>query len=213
MRVRFIRLFMTIVGILAASITLSNPAPALGASGTDMGTSDRGCPDDQTNLLRNGSFEEPARGSVEFWVVPEGQFIGAWFVSGEAVDHIAKHWQAAHGAQSLDLNSCGPASASQSVPTEPGGTYELCFGMAGNTDGPPELKRLEVIWDGTVVRTVPFDSGSRAPERMGWTYHRMVLRATKHDTVLSFHSLTPGCYGPVIDRVTLHLIQDPTALR
>jgi len=42
---------------------------------------------------------------------------------------------------------------------------------------------------------------------------RIVMRATAHDAVLTFHSLTPGCYGPVIDRVTLRLIQDPMAMR
>ena len=202
-----------LVAILLTSMAPWNPALAIGARDGDQAASDGACPDVPTNLIRNGSFEEPARGGVEFWTVPEGQHIGPWLVGGNPVDHIAVHWEAAHGAQSLDLNGCGPASVSQSVPTLPGASYELCFGMAGNTDGPPEVKRLEVIWDGNVAGTMKFDAGSKTRERMGWTYRRIVMRATAHDAVLAFHSLTPGCYGPVIDRVTLRLIQDPMAMR
>lgn len=200
--------------IMVAIMVAWIPTFALDARDIDRGPSESGCPDVGGNLVRNGSFEEPAQRGVDYGVVLPGQRIGSWLVSGDAVDHIApRFWEAAHGGQSLDLNHCGPASVSQRVPTAPGDSYELCFGLAGNPGGPPEVKRLEVIWGGSVVGTLEFDAGSTTMERMGWTYHRLVLRASQHDAVLSFHSLTPGCYGPVIDRVTLHRLPDPVVLR
>ena len=174
---------------------------------------DRGCPDLEGNLIRNGSFEEPARGGVEFWVVPDGDRIGHWLVSGDAVDHIATHWEAADGNQSLDLNSCGPASVSQRVATKAGEDYQLCFAVAGNPDGPPLRKQVEVIWERTVVATVEFEKQSATRERMGYKYYRFVVRATKSSAVLSFHSLTPGCYGPVIDQVTLYRLSNSVVMR
>jgi choice-of-anchor C domain-containing protein len=178
----------------------------------DRGTSESACPDFGTNLVRNGSFEEPALQGVHFRIVAAGRRIGHWSVSRDAVDHIApRFWEAAHGEQSLDLNECGPGSVSQRVPTAPGDSYRLCFAMAGNPDGPPAQKRVEVIWEGNVVETVEFDGENATRQRMGWTYHRFVVRATGHDAVLSFRSVTPGCYGPVVDHVTLHRLPDPVA--
>ena len=60
-----------LVAILSTS--MAPCALAIGARDGDQAASDGACPDVQTNLIRNGSFEEPARGGVEFWTVPEGQ--------------------------------------------------------------------------------------------------------------------------------------------
>lgn len=169
-----------------------------------------GCPGTGPNLVRDGSFEEPRLEGLHYRIVASGRRIGPWSVSGGEVDHIAPHfWEAAHGDQSLDLNSCGPAAVSQRVPTRPGDSYQLCFALSGNPDGPPSRKRLEVLWDGAVVDRVEFDGASSTRQQMGWSYHRYVVRAAGHDAVLSFRSLTPGCYGPVVDNVTLHRIPDP----
>jgi hypothetical protein len=83
--------------------------------------------------------------------------------------------------------------------------------LAGNPDGPPSKKQLEVVWEGKVVEMVEFEGESATRERMGWTYHRYVVRATSYHAMLSFRSLTPGCYGPVVDHVTLHRLPDPVA--
>ena len=199
--------------IAATMVVAAIAVQALALDDRDGSASESGCPDLGANLVRDGSFEEPPRRGVDFRIVPAGGRIGPWSVTGNAVDHIApRFWEAAQGGQSVDLNECAPATVSQRVTTAPGDHYQLCFALSGNPGGPPTTKRLEVIWEGKVMETVEFDAGSTSREHMGWTYHRIVVRASGHDAVLSFHSVTPGCYGPVIDRVTLVRLPDPVAL-
>ena len=210
-------------GILIAAAAVLEVAPALSREppeardhGEVVGAADDvagRCVVDGANLVRNGSFEEPPRRpEIHFRIVTAGEHIGPWSVSGGAVDHIAPHfWEAAHGEQSLDVNSCGPATVSQRVPTRPGDSYQLCFALAGNSEAAPARKRLAVLWEGEIVATVEFDASHTRRARMEYRYHRYVVRASGHDAVLAFRSLTPGCYGPVLDDVTLQRIPDPVA--
>src|SRR5262249_61605813 len=85
----------------------------------------------------------------------------------------------------------------------PGQTYELRFWIAGNPEGGPAIKRMAILWNGEQVAIRHADSTGHTDTDMGWQRHRLTLTATATTTRLEFQSLTPGAFGPVIDKVAV----------
>jgi choice-of-anchor C domain-containing protein len=169
------------------------------------------CPSTGVEILQNGGFEDP-RVEVEVYApLSAGDAIGAWTVDDGAVDLISgRYWRAAEKRQSLDLDgSCGMGTISQVAPTVPGRSYQLCFAMAGNPDGPPAMKTMEVWWGDQRIDSLTFDTTGATRRHMGWTYWQYAVTATGSATRLRFTSLSPGCYGPTLDDVRLQEIEAP----
>lgn len=152
--------------------------------------------------VANGDFEVPDAGR-NLTVYYAGQTFGNWTVESGSVDHIAgDYWQAASGSQSVDLSGYSTGTIYQDIPTVPGYAYRLRFAMAGNPEGGPAIKQMEVWWGTTLVDTPSFDMTGHSKWDMGWVYHEYTVVAAATVTRLRFKSLVDGTCGPVLDDIT-----------
>ena len=154
----------------------------------------------------NGSFESAA-------VNPGGGFITlgsgstsitGWQVVTASVDYIGTFWQAADGNRSVDLNgNQGAAGIRQTFDTETGKTYRVNFSLAGNPDGDPTTKTLNVS-AGASIQGFTFSTIGATHADMNWEPRSFLFTATGTSSTLTFQSTTPGAfYGPAIDNVTV----------
>lgn len=198
------RASLAVAAAAIAAATLAGPAHAAAAGDDDAKRPSHGCGGVGPNLVRDGGFERPVVEGGAYRIVAAGGSIGAWRVARGAADFIAcGFWRADEGCQSVDLNSCEPASIEQALATKKGRRYALCFSIAGNPDDGPRRKRLEVWWAGARIDVVEFDASSRTRERMGWERRSYAVTAPSDSVVLGFRSVTRGCYGPVLDDVVV----------
>jgi choice-of-anchor C domain-containing protein len=157
------------------------------------------------DLVLNGNFEEPVVSSGTFKTYRAGQTFGSWTVSEGQVDHISGlYFQVANGGQSLDLNACSPAIVYQDIPANVGRHYLLEFIFSGNAMGGPTVKQMEIWWGAKQIDTITFDVTGYSKENMGWNFYQYEILNVDSVARLSFKSLTPGCYGPVIDAISLY---------
>jgi choice-of-anchor C domain-containing protein len=166
-----------------------------------------------TNLVKNGGFEDPILGdSVGYVECPNG-LVNDWVIGEAGIDHILKYWSPPEGEQSIDLSRHAQGSVSQLIPTEPGKSYDLSFAMAGNPDGAPKVKTVEVFWNGVSRGTDTFDTTGKSVDAMGWvTKGRTGLPAssTGLTTELKFVDVSESgtYYGVALDTI----IVTPAAL-
>jgi choice-of-anchor C domain-containing protein len=164
--------------------------------------------DSPFNLVINGSFERPRVAGAEYYSYSTGDPLNGWSIDGPIDQLSGPIWEPADGTQSLDMDgSCGTGGIHQDIPTETGLTYDLHFALAGNPNGTPIIKALEVSWGDAVLDTVRFDTTDRTKGDVGWTRYDYVVVAPSERTRLSFRSLSPGCYGALLDAVSVRKIQ------
>lgn len=152
----------------------------------------------------NGDFESSIPAPFgSYMTYSAGQSFGAWTVGTGSIDLINGYWQAANGSYSVDMDGYSVGSIYQNILTSIGGVYSLSFAIAGNPDGPPVLKSLDVFWNGANVGTYTFDITGTSKAAMGWqTITLGSLVATSASTQLEFRSGTNGAYyGPALDAV------------
>lgn len=179
-------------------VAVAAPTPASAGTGTQFS---------------DGSFETPVVTPGTFVDVSQGQSIGPWTVSG-LVDLIgAGYWQAADGAQSVDLNGQNTSipgesgAVSQTFTTIPLFAYEVSFALAGNplSQGDPVAGPLtktgDVLINGQIVKNFSFNVTGKSPTNMGYVTEEFTFLATGTSTTLEFASTNPGEGGPVIDNV------------
>lgn len=158
--------------------------------------------DSISSIVNNGSFESPDVTSTTFDTYLAGRSFGEWTVESGSVDHISeRYWQAGDGRQSLDLNGYSAGIIYQDLLTTPLQTYSLQFSVAGNPEGAPSNKQIEVWWGSEKVDTITFDTTGHSNWQMGWFYHQYPVTATNAITRIKFKSMTSGCYGPVLDAI------------
>ncbi len=121
----------------------------------------------------NGSFElgTPSDGPATHWtrLIPGDASLAGWsIVSGNVDWFSAEAAQACAGSRSLELNGNTNGAVSQTFATTPGQRYRVTFCLAGNPNGPPSLKKLEVSASGSPHRTYGFDTTGRTLTDMGW---------------------------------------------
>src|SRR5678815_3121637 len=98
----------------------------------------------------NGSFELNSGGGCDsgggFTTLSAGSpCITGWSIGPNNLDYINSYWVAQDGTHSVDLNGNQNAtSISQTFDTIAGGLYLVSFAMAGNQDGAPTIKNLNV---------------------------------------------------------------------
>ena len=159
------------------------------------------------NIVLNPSFESPVEPANSFSSYSAGSTaITSWTVASGSVDHIgAGFWQAADGVQSVDMNGSDAGSLFQDLVTIPGAGYNLTFALAGNPNGAPTIKHLQVLWNGLNQGTFTFDITGKSFPNMGYiTIPVSGLQATTASTRLQFTSLDAGSsFGPVLDNVSV----------
>jgi choice-of-anchor C domain-containing protein len=137
--------------------------------------------------------------------------ITGWTVGGNSIDYIGGYWQASDGARSLDMSGFNAGSVSQTLTTTPGTTYQVLFDLAGNPDGGPTVKTLEVSAAGS-VQDYTFDTTGHTRSSMGWVTDSFLFTATGATTTLTFTSLDATPYGPALDNVRADIVPEPASL-
>jgi uncharacterized repeat protein (TIGR01451 family) len=146
------------------------------------------------NLVTNGGFETPGAGqyaSIPGWSLVPG--------TGGGTIEIANFQQAFEGNQFTELNSNGPATIFQDVPTTAGQTYILSFAFTGRAGTGPADNQAQVSIAGTPVATVT------NPGNTTWTVYNFSFTATAATTRIQFASLSPAgdTVGGELDAVTV----------
>ena len=158
--------------------------------------------DDLVHEIYDGDFEDPEISGV--FPMSAGDHIGAWKITDGSVDLTRDdYWQAASGAQSVDLNSCSPGRLARRVDVNANSQHTLSFWYAGNPDGQPTVKQFHLEIDGVNHGDFTFDTSSTSRSAMGWQEVSLGFVPTRASIEIAFVSDTPGCYGPVLDGVRL----------
>ena len=163
------------------------------------------------NLLDNGSFEIGTDPGSWTNVPSGGSAITDWTVGGSAgVDYIGTYWDAQEGSRSVDLSGTDAGFSSQTFATVTGVQYLVEFWMAGNPDGGPTTKTVEVSAAGSSA-DFTFDITGKSKSDMGWTYKSWIFTATGTPTTVKFLSKTSGGWGPALDNVSVTAVPLPAS--
>ena len=173
------------------------------------------------NLTQNGSFENgysiPAAGYLE--LDAGSSAIDNWTVIGsiKAIDYIGTYWIASDGTRSLDLNGYpGPGGVEQDITTVSGSKYLVTFDMAGNPDGDPTIKTMDISAIGatTQSQSFSFDITGHNTTNMGWTAMEWTFIADASTTTLRFMSTVTDTvgWGPALDNVSVVAVPAPGAI-
>jgi choice-of-anchor C domain-containing protein len=159
----------------------------------------------QAAAFINGDFESgPNVGSSFMAIGATSTLIKGWTVVSGSVDYKGGYWQAGSGGHSVDLNGFSTGALSQTFDTVAGLSYIVEFLLAGNPDGGPTLKTLNVGATGNALASYDFSTVGNSRTSMGWEGRSYAFTAIGNSTTLTFTSTTGGnLFGPVIDAVTL----------
>jgi len=163
------------------------------------------------NIVQNPGFESP------------GTFVGTfqpfttladWSIDAGSIDLINTYWQPASGSYSIDLAGNAPGTISQVLTTTPGAKYDLSFKMAGNPDGSPKIKTVQVFWGGVSEGMFTFDTTGKDHTTMGWVSQgKTGLVASGASTVLKFVDVSgTDYYGAALDDIVVEPQQSTTAV-
>lgn len=180
-----IRKYLTRVSALAAAALMSASASAA--------------------MITNGSFEQPGTFSGGFTTLGAGSsYLTGWTINSGTVDLINGYWQNSDGNYSLDLNGTSAASISTTVTgLAIGDPYTVRFDLAGNPEGLPAVKTLDVSIGGA-PSSYSFDTTGQSLVNMGWQTMAFNFVATSTSQLLTFESTTGGnYYGPALDNVRI----------
>jgi choice-of-anchor C domain-containing protein len=167
----------------------------------------------RADLCQNGSFESGVTLTTSFLELNAGDStsITNWTVIGggvRAIDYINGYWVASAGVRSLDLNGRpGPGGVEQGISTTIGDPYLVTFDMAGNPDGGPTIKTMQVsaIGASTQSQNFSFDITGHTKTNMGWTAMQWTFVADASNTTLRFMSTVTDTvgWGPALDNVSV----------
>ena len=157
------------------------------------------------NLVNNGSFEFGSNPGSFITLGVGSQSLAGWTISGGSIDYIGSYWQASDGVRSVDLAGNAPGTISQSISgLAAGSRYIVSFDLAGNPDGPPPIKNVDVTIDGATLGFA-FPIGSNTRTSMGWQPYSFTFFASGSSAILSFAAFnqSPGFYGAALDNVSV----------
>lgn len=193
------------IGVLIALALIGMSGVAAG----DGTSSEEPVPGADT-LVIDGDFEAPGlaeAGSYLTYLAQDQPGLGGWTITAGSVDVVGPGSAiAASGEQFLDLNGnggVGSGSITQDLPAERGRTYRLTFMLAGNPNGDPPVKTMDVTL-GSVTTSFRFDVGEHSSDALGWTAFSMTAQVCGGGTVpLTFTSSVEGERGPLIDAISV----------
>lgn len=171
----------------------------------------------QAATIVNGSFEAPTATSGSFNTYAAGSgLLSGWTISNASIDHIGNgFWQASDGVQSVDLNgNQGPSTISQVVTgLVAGKTYNILFDLAGNPQGQPTVKTIDVSIGMAGAGSYSFDTSGATTGNMGWQTKTLSFVAGGTSGLLSFASTTAlCCWGPALDNVRIEEVTSAVPL-
>lgn len=158
-----------------------------------------------TNLLSNGSFEEPA--ISQSW---ERSLITGWSVtkvSDGSASPLGEIWRGlvtpSHLLQNLELDGDYPTKITQTSATIPGATYELRFDFSARSG-------YGVADNSIISATGGLPLTSVATANTNWTTYGATFVATTTATNISLADAgTANSYGTLLDNAVLCLVREP----
>jgi choice-of-anchor C domain-containing protein len=165
--------------------------------------------------IQNGNFESGTAPGDFHEVGTGGSDITGWTVDSGSVDYIGTHWASPNGNRSLDMSGSSAGQISQVIHgLTDGQEYKVSFDLAGNPEGAPSTKDLQVSADGFTgmysFDTTGHSTGTVAS--MGWSTQTFFFVASGTSATLAFLSLTGGSYGAALDNVTIAATPIPGAI-
>lgn len=158
----------------------------------------------------NGSFESGTNpGSFTTVFAGDDTTIEGWKVTEGSVDYIGGYWNAQDPSRSIDLSGNGGGTIAQSFETVAGQAYAISFWLAGNPDGPPDIKDVEVLASGGMPSIFSFDKTGATKTMMGWKQFTYNFKASGTTATLSFKSFGSSPYGPALDNVSVAAVPEP----
>jgi choice-of-anchor C domain-containing protein len=157
------------------------------------------------NLVSNGSFELGSNPGTFSTLGVGSPGLTDWTIAGGTIDYIGSYWQASDGVRSVDLAGNAPGTISQTISgLTTGMRYLVSFDLAGNPDGPPPIKNVDVTINGS-TSGFAFPVGSNTRASMGWQPYSFTFFASGTSTVLSFaaSNQAPGFFGAALDNVSV----------
>lgn len=157
------------------------------------------------NLVTNGSFEQGLNPGSFTTLGTGSPSLTGWTIAGGSIDYIGSYWQASNGVRSVDLAGNAPGTISQTIAGLTAGMrYLVSFDLAGNPDGAPPIKLVDVTVNGS-TSGFAFSVGSSTRALMGWQPYSFTFLASGSSTVLSFAASNqpPGFFGPALDNVSV----------
>jgi choice-of-anchor C domain-containing protein len=170
----------------------------------------------QASIIVNGSFETginlpPINGFRGVSATSTRQIEG-WIVTSGAIEWVGnQYWEASDGNYSIDLSAGSPGAISQGFNTVVGMDYNLSFDLAGNPEGGPRAKTMDIAV-ADVNQRFTFDTGGYSKSNMGWQTITLGFTANAVTTDLNFIGVSPGAYGAAIDNVDVSVVPLPPAI-
>lgn len=156
-----------------------------------------------SNLLTNGSFENPVIGGS--WEIST---ITDWLItkSADGSPTSGEIWKGlitpSDGLQNLELDANEPTQITQAVNTTVGATYELRFDFAAR-GGDVADNNVNALVNGGVVMNANSANND-------WTTYTQTFVATTTSTNIAFRDIgTPNSTGSLIDDAVLCLVSNP----
>ena len=161
--------------------------------------------------INNGAFAGYS-GGFETVYAPDTATITGWSVTSGSVDWIGNYWQDPSGtSNSIDLDGNSPGIMGQFDSFVIGQEYLLTFWLAGNPDGLPTVKTVNVT-AGTSSHGFTFDTTGHDKTDMGWTKESLLFTG-EASTTIAFASGDLGSpYGPAIGAVSASAVPEPAAI-
>jgi choice-of-anchor C domain-containing protein len=159
----------------------------------------------------NGDFGAPVvSGDFNTYFATDSSSIPGWTVTSGSIDLIGNYWQASPGnasGQSVDMDGDSPGTIEQTGIALNAGTATVDFDLAGNPDGFPTTKTLQVDLLGLTPQVFTFTLPQGAShENMGWVSESATFVVpSAGDYTLQFASLDQDSpYGPALDNVSMN---------
>ncbi len=154
-----------------------------------------------TELVLNGSFEEPYLGHGRWQPLPQ---IEGWRLAfGPAIElqnHVAGSPQ--DGEQFVELDSHGSSGITQQIPTVAGQNYKVGFWFSPRPGRSTSDNKMAVFWDGQAVARIQANGSTLSTTE--WTYYEYELTASSDVTRLEFHHVgNSNSYGAYVDAVSV----------
>jgi hypothetical protein len=169
-----------------------------------------------TNLLENGSFEEPVVTNNSLW--QKFSSVAGWVIEKVSDNtpttlEIHRGWEentAADGWQYTELDGDHSTAISQSFATEPGATYELKWSFAARHNIAAEQNQLQVLVNGVSAGTNGPSTGSAGLTPGDWTKDTVSFIATEEETTITFLDSGPSnSFGTFLDDAAVCFVSEP----
>jgi choice-of-anchor C domain-containing protein len=153
------------------------------------------------STFTNGSFET---GSGPETKLGGNTTITGWLVLAHSIDWTSSsYWQPQQGVHAVDLSGTAAGGVSQTFDTIAGNSYQVGFYIAGNMEGSPVIKHMQVVASGNSAQVYTFDTTGHSHSSMGWHAESYLFSAAGSSTALEFRSQDSLSWGPFLDNVSV----------